>query len=491
MRDRIFYSICFGFTLGVLLRSFFVLDIYITLFLLLLSVSVFMLSHFSTLRWGVTTSVFAFTVMLGILRFDMANNPPSEYFELQVGQRVNFLGEIVDEPDIRENNQKLTVEVLGVDNTKNKILVSVDLAGDFSYGDRINFSGRLEKPENFITDQGKNFDYINYLRKDGIFYSINFAEVEVVSSGNGNPVRSALFKIKGKFLEKINLIISEPENLLMGGLILGERAAFSAELREQFIATGTIHIVALSGYNVTIVADWIMKMFYFLPINMAIWAGIGAIFLFVIMAGGQSTAVRAGVMASLALLARVTGRTYDVARALVLAGVLMILFNPLVLVHDVSFQLSFMATVAVIFLGPKFEKYFEFITKSFDLRGTVAITCAAYIFVLPFILYKMGNLSFMALPANFLVLPFIPPTMLLGFTAGFIGIFSHIVAVPVGFLANTLLSYELWVIDFLASVPHASITIPDFPLIITILIYLFFIYHLFGAQIKNFFTMLE
>ena len=110
----------------------------------------------------------------------------------------------------------------------------------------------------------------------------------------------------------------------------------------------------------TIVAEWIMKIFSFssFPKNFGIGAGIITILLFVLMTGGSSTAVRAGIMASLALFARVIGRNYDVGRALVIAGVLMVLVNPFILVFDVSFQLSFIATVAVIFFSPKIEKYF-------------------------------------------------------------------------------------------------------------------------------------
>ena len=222
---------------------------------------------------------------------------------------------------------------------------------------------------------------------------------------------------KINFLNKMNLAIREPESLLMGGLILGEKSSFNEALRQSFVDTGTIHIVALSGYNVTIVAEWIMKIFSFssFPKNLGIGAGIVTILLFVLMTGGSSTAVRAGIMASLALFARVIGRNYDVARALILAGVFMILINPFVLVFDVSFQLSFIATVAVIFFSPKIEKYFLWITPRFKLRDIISVTCAAYVFVLPFILYKMGNLSLVALPANALILPFIPFTMILGF----------------------------------------------------------------------------
>ena len=318
---------------------------------------------------------------------------------------------------------------------------------------------------------------------------MSYPKIEIISSGNGNFFKSKLFQIKEKFLEKINFTIPEPENLFMGGLILGEKASFNQAMTQSFINTGTIHIVALSGYNVTIVAEWIMKVFSFLPRNFGIGIGILAVLLFIIMTGASSTAIRAGVMATLALIARATGRNYDIARALILAGVLMILFNPLLLVYDVFFQLSFMVTVAVIFLSPKIEKYFYWVTEKFGLRDIISVTVAAYIFVMPFILYKMGNLSLVALPANVLILPFIPFTMLLGFLTGFFGIIWYVLAVPLGYVSYIFLHYELLVIGFLSKLPFAAIFISNFSFFITILIYIYFIYRIFRKNLKNFFNL--
>ncbi|MFA6301016.1 MAG: ComEC/Rec2 family competence protein [Candidatus Paceibacterota bacterium] len=447
-------------------------------------------------RWGILLSIFILVFFLGTLKFHLVDVPAPSIFESQVGlpaqagQKVSFSGEIADEPSIKENNQQLIVKV-EEGNDKTKILLTTGLDADYKYGDEINFSGKLEKPENFITDTGKEFDYVNYLRKDGILYVMGYPKIEIVSRGNGNFVQNTLFLLKEKFLEKMNFAITQPENLLMGGLILGEKSSFDQAMRQSFVDTGTIHIVALSGYNVTIVAEWIMKLFsrvnFGLPAQAGFGLGILTILLFVIMTGGSSTAIRAGIMATLALIARATGRNYDVARALVLAGVLMILLNPFLLVYDVSFQLSFIATVAVIFFAPRIEKYFNWATKKFGLRDIVSVTCAAYIFVFPFILYKMGSFSLVALPANVLILPFVPFTMMLGFVTGFLGLIWYVFAVPFGFISYLFLHYELGVVSFFSHLPFAALSFPNFPLWLTLIIYAYFIHRLFGRDIKDFF----
>lgn len=494
MRDKLFYAICFGFIFGVLLRSFVFVNVYSVLFVGFLAFFVSLFFSFVSKnqclpagRQGVVVCMFFVFFSVGIFRFHAVDVPPPKVFEEKVGEKKVFVGILIDEADSREENQKLNLK-LSEQGEETEVLVTVGLGSEFVYGDKIKVEGKLAKPENFETDTGKTFDYINYLRKDGIYYVMSYPKIEVLSSGHGNFLREILFKIKNAFLESIGRSVAPPESTLMGGLILGERSSFDSDLRQEFIDTGTIHIVALSGYNVTIVAEWFMKLLKSFPERIGISAGIIAVFLFVIMSGANSTAIRAGIMATLALIARATGRNYDVGRALILTGVVMIIFNPFTLAFDVSFQLSFIATVAVIFLTPRVEKHFTWVTKRFGLQDIVSVTFSAYIFVLPFILYKMGNLSLVALPANVLVLPFLPLTMLFGFVTGLVGILWYTLSVPFGILSTLLLKYELGVVHLFSSFSFASFAIPNFPLIVTILIYIYFIYYLFWGSIKQFFS---
>ncbi len=491
MKDKIFFLVCAGFVAGIFLCSFFSINIFIAILLSIISLGIILFYKLvNKNKSGIVAGIFILAFSFGILRFNISENVnmPADLWSgkaMVAGQSVSLSGMIDESPVIKEKNQKIIIKT--GDKNNFKVLVTTDFSYEYKYGDIVNFYGKIEKPENFTTNTGKEFDYINYLKKDGIFYVMNYPKIEISTRGNGSKIKSTLFNVKDKFLEKINGSIGSPENLLMGGLILGEKSAFNQELNQNFINTGTIHIVALSGYNVTIVAEWIMKVFTFLPKNMGIGIGIFTILLFIIMTGASSTAIRAGVMAILALIARAAGRNYDILRAIILAGVLMLLLNPYVLVFDVSFQLSFLATFAVIFISPKMEKYFTWVTKKFQLRDIATVTSATYLFVLPFILYKMGNLSLVALPANFLILPFIPFTMLLGFITGGLGLIWYVLAVPAGFLSYIFLHYELGVINFLGNLPFASFAIPNFPLLITVVIYAYVIYRLFGKNIKKFF----
>ena len=436
----------------------------------------------------VISTLFILSVGIGVLRFDVADlNKGNPVLDEVVGQEVVLEGIIVDEPDERENNTRLVVELATSTRAtlvQSKAIVITDIHPRFSYGDKIKIEGELKKPKNFAGEDGavpagrqEGFDYVSYLAKDEIFYQMFYPQAELLSSGHGNFIKRNLFAFKRAFLEKVSRVIPDPQSSLLGGLVVGAKQSLGEELQEDFRKTGIIHIVVLSGYNVTIVAEAIMRTFAFLPYMFGLSTGVIAIIFFAILTGGSATIVRASMMAIFVMLARATGRTQTITRALFIAGFLMLLHNPKILVFDSSFQLSFTATLALIYLAPKIEKHFHLVPTKFQLREFAVATVATQIFVLPMILYKMGTLSLVALPVNLLILVFVPITMLFGFITGMLGFVSTILSFPFAFITNALLTYQLKVVDIFASIPFSAIEINYFPLWIAVLIYI--IYGLF------------
>jgi competence protein ComEC len=423
--------------------------------------------------------VFVFGFSLGVLRYEIKNSSVLDSnLESLVGEKVSVKGVVIDEPQKKENFNELVVDFIDVSSSivsSTKVfgtgLVQTDFYPEFKYGDLIEIKGKLEKPENIEKVDGREFDYVSYLGKDGIEYKINFAKAIFISGGHGNFLKAKLFDIKNAFTNNIEKVISEPQASLLGGILLGAKSSMSTEVKNSFQISGLSHIVALSGYNITIVAESIMNTLSFLPRAFAFSGGILGILAFVIMSGASSTAVRAAIMSLVVILANITHRNYKIGRALVVAGMLMIIYNPKILVFDISFQLSFLATVAIIFVSPILENRLGFITEKFKLRETIAGTLAAQILVLPLILYKIGMLSFVALPANVLVVAVIPLIMFVGFFTGVLGFMGVIISLPLAWISWFLLTYILMVSDFFASLPFSSASIPGFPVFILILLY--------------------
>lgn len=402
-----------------------------------------------------------------------------------VGEEIILEGVVVHEPDVREQNTMLTVKVDTVEEQlieSTNVLLVTRRYPEFSYGDRISVEGTLQVPNDFETDAGRVFRYRRWLAKDDIFYQIFFPEVAFVSSGQGNVVREKLFALKQAFLANIERVVPSPEAALAGGLIVGSKQSLGSELQDAFRVTGVIHIVVLSGYNVTIIAEAIRWAFRALPLVANVSVSSLLIILFAILTGGSATIVRATIMGLLVMLARATGRTYAITRALFIAGFIMVLHNPKILVSDPSFQLSFLATLGLIHIAPKVETQLRFIPTTLGIREYASATIGTLLFVLPFLLYLIGEFSLVAVPANMLVLIAVPWAMLFGFLAGIAGFVSFALSHVIGFVAYGLLHYQLLMVEVFANIPFAAVTVPAFPFIVVIFMYCLFGYLLYKKR---------
>ena len=478
-----------GFILAIFISSFFKLGFSFFLFLSLMSIAFFiyqkyLCNDFASGNKILILSLFIFSFALGILRYEIKDSYILDSnLENNLNKKLTVEGIIFDEPIVKEIGSILIVDFKNIIFASSSVSVSgrgiikTDTYPEFKYGDLVKIIGKLEKPENYSgTSAERNFDYVSYLGKDDIFYKIDFAKTEFISSNHGNHIKTFLFKIKNSFIRNINKVISEPQSSLLSGILLGSKSSLDEKTSETFRIAGLSHLIALSGYNITIVSEAIMKSFSFLPRNYGLSLGVFGIILFVLMSGSSSTAVRAGIMSLVIILANVTRRKYQVTRALIFAGLLMIIINPKILVFDISFQLSFLATVAIIYVSPILKEKFHFVTEKFKLRETVSSTISAQILVLPLIIYKMGLISFVTLPVNVLVLTLIPTLMLLGFFTGIFGYIWIVLSIPFAWVTWFLLSYIIKVSELFAGLPFSHVEIKFFPVIFLVVSYIIIIF---------------
>lgn len=282
-------------------------------------------------------------------------------------------------------------------------------------------------------------------------------------------------------------MIPTPEAGLLEGLLLGGDGKLPKNIQDNFSRTGTTHIVAVSGYNITIIAEYLMLSLLFLGFwrRQAFWFSILGIFLFILMIGFPSSAVRAGVMGMLLLWAMKNGRLANSQNAIVASAAIMLLINPLLLRWDIGFQLSFLATLGIIYLYPFLERRLVKKNKVFGILEILGLTISAQIFVLPIILMNFGSLSLISPLANVLVLPIIPLTMLLGFIAGISKIIFPPLAMFFSWLVYLPLRYEIESISFLAGLKWASIEIKNFAWYLAVIWYILLIRTIFMLQRKN------
>lgn len=380
-------------------------------------------------------------------------------------------GTVAGDPDKRATSLRVPIKVRminGQDAPRGTLLALLPRETEIAYGEWVEVRGLIELPQGFETDTGRVFDYPGYLRVRGVSAVMPRAELRSRDPA-GFTVLGPLYALKHTFEKSLEQNIDEPEVSLLEGMLLGERGGFSSELLRAFIIVGLMHIVVLSGSNIAIIAEAVFRLLGLwrgLPRGWLYALGFAAIVLFALMAGGGAATVRAVIMGAIAILARYLRRPQAALRALIVAAVLMVLWNPLVLFYDNGFILSILATFGLITLAPFIEERLGRLPswKSFNLRSIVATTLAVEIFILPALLYTSGTFSVFSLPINALVLPVVPLVMLVGFVAGVLGFLHPLFAFVPAFLAQLMLRLIIGITELAADIPVASAIVAPFPL---------------------------
>jgi len=257
---------------------------------------------------------------------------------------------------------------------------------------------------------------------------------------------------------RIRTALPEPHAGLVVSLTLGVPLRFS-EIRDSFIATGTVHVMALSGWNVTVIAFALERVLRFARIRrgprlVVTAAGIVA---FVGMVGASPSLVRATFMGLAALIGHATGRPNAAARALLFSAAIMLALDPWIIRDDIGFLLSFAATAGILYLTPLLMPLFRPLPEAFALRENAANTTAASLATLPIVLAVFGTASVVALPANLTLLPFIPLTIGAGVAAA-LGAELPVLGAALGAVAHSLAAYDLSAVRLFARLPGAGIS---------------------------------
>lgn len=374
-------------------------------------------------------------------------------------------GVVVNDPERRATALHAHVEVARINgnSAQGKLLAILPRETELFYNDRITLRGRLEAPERFETDTGRVFDYSGYLRAHGISARMQNA-VLVKAREGGRSLQGALFGFKHSFEAALGRSIAEPRAALLGGIVLGEKRGLPDELMQAFVTSGLVHVVVLSGYNISIVALVVFSVFGFLPRRLGLLCGVVAMVMFVLLVGAGATAVRALLMGLIGVLAQFLRRPQLAMRALAVAASAMLFWNPFVW-QDPSFVLSVVATFGLITLSPAVERRLQWIPewKPLSVRSIASSTVAVQIFILPALLYYTGILSLVSLPANIVALPVVAYAMFGGFITGFLGMISDALALLPALVTDLLLRWILTVAGTAVSLPFASTVVSAFP----------------------------
>ncbi|MCJ7585829.1 MAG: ComEC/Rec2 family competence protein [Anaerolineales bacterium] len=408
-------------------------------------------------------------------------------------------GVLTEPPDVRDTYTNLRMNVTSV-NTGDEslpvgglILARILPGQTFHYGDVIRLRGLLKTPP-----ENEEFSYRDYLAREGIHAYMPSAEATLLPFRGGNSLVAAIYALKERSLAVIYRIFPDPEASLLSGILLGVDTGLPADLLQAYKDTGTAHIIAISGFNITIIAALFVALFSRLlgPRKGALAAVVG-IALYTILVGANAAVVRAALMGGLALFARQVGRRQDGLNTLTFVAALMAVGNPFVL-WDVGFQLSFAATLGLILYAQPLQEWVtQRLTRvsppetaqkiSAPLTDYFLFTLAAQLTTLPIMAYQFGRISLVSLIANPFILPAQPAVMLFGGLALLLGLLYLPLGQLAAWLAWPFVVYTNRAVELFASFPHGVLVLGNFSLLFVILFYAALLSWTFaGTRIKAF-----
>jgi len=443
-KSSVFIGLVISFAVGVLAASALPIEREQVYFYLTGTIAIFILCYLKSYQAGAILALFLFTLGLGVLRLQIAtvDNQYAQAF----GQKQKLEGFVVQEPDIRDNRQLLYFLPNG---EAQRILITTTLVQEFFYGDKILAEGKITEPKSF-----EDFDYKGYLERHNVYAQMSYPKVLILKSHQLNRGLENLLKVKMALIKRLAQVYAEPQNSLLLGILIGAKKTLPANIVENFNITGTSHIIAVSGYNITIMILALAVLSRFLGRRFSFWFTSAIIIVFVIITGASASVIRAAVMGFLLLVSSNIGRQYSVGPALFFAGGVMILLNPKILFWDIGFQLSFAATLGIIYFMPELNRATAGWSELWGVKTILLTTLSATFATLPLVLYNFDRLSLSALPVNILVLPVVPVTMLFGFLSLLPG-----VGPGAAFIGNLFLVYILKVTEWFARLPFSSLNL--------------------------------
>lgn len=408
-------------------------------------------------------------------------------------RKIYVTGTIIAAPDVRDTYQNLRLAVKSVDVGKGEqpisglLLVKLSADEPIPYGTLVRVRGKLETP-----GESEEFSYKDYLARENIHATMRVSRITILPEEDQDALTAFVYRMKNSLLKVNYRLFTDPEAPLFAGILFGDDKHISADVTEAFKNTGTSHIIAISGFNIAIIAAVFVAVFSrILGKRYGAILAVIAISIYTILVGADASVVRAAIMGTLSLMAQQLGRRNMALNTLAIVAAGMAFFNPLVL-WDIGFQLSFAATLGlVLYASPIQDAVGGFLERRLSVKiarqviGPLSeyflMTLAAQLTTLPIIIYYFGRLSLVSLITNPFVLPAQPALMILGGLAVALGKIYFPLGQLVGFFAWPFATYTIRVIEYFNSWPNGVLVLGDFSLLFVVLFYVILIGLTFAA----------
>ena len=386
------------------------------------------------------------------------------------GEVVTVVGKVTTEPRLNAS-QKLKFELKAeeINDSKSvsgKLYVTIPLlqGTGINLGEAIKLRGILYLPQPASYSGG--FDFKAYLARQGIFAGMQ--GFEVIEREESEP-KWGWWKLRRRIVQSHLRGLGSPVGQVVSSMVLGRKAVdLPMDIRDRFIEAGLAHVLAASGFHVSLLLGLILKLTNRFSSRSRFVIGIFTLLVYLGLTGIQASVLRACLMGSAILLALAMDTKVKPLGLLLLVATIILLLNPL-LIGDLSFQLSFLATFGLIVTIPELQTRLEWLPPA--IASLVAVPLAASVWVLPLISYQFNNVATYSIIVNIICTPLIAVISLGGMVSAIAALILPVAGSAIAWLLlyPTLLLITL--INFFTNLPGSSWAIGHISLGVLLIIY--------------------
>lgn len=478
------------YIIGIIYGKFISIDLIFIFSTIILLIAISIISFVK--QWNITTALLLLIIFLiGIFNYNLNSNPTgaNHIANFMEDKKSTIICTVLDK-EYYPNQDKISfrVKVSQIERgdfsirTQGLILVNTYLDDcPYEYGDVLKIKGKLEKPlgqKNF-----GEFDYELYLAREKIFTYINIwqeKDIQKIGEDDSNFLVSFSLSARDKIKEITKQTLPPPYNYLLVGMLLGEKSFIPSHLKEIFAEAGIMHILAVSGLHVGIIAMALLALLSMLklPKKFKLFTLILILITYASITGFRPSVLRATIMFILLIGGKLINRSRNLNISLFFAAFLILLLNPLIL-YDAGFLLSFIVTFFIINLSPILQRLFSKIVVW--IKNPLAVSTAAWVGIFPLSAYFFSKVSIISIISNIFIIPLTGIAVILGFITFFIGLVSISLAGLFANLNYLVLNLITLIAKSFSSLPFAFIYVAQPSVMLIILYYLtvFFIIEIF------------
>ena len=420
--------------------------------------------------------------LTGSIRYDYVSDITRRKLHPFLNKTVDICAEITEDVKITDKTISFYADVVSVADKSGTHAINEKIRfskyiennddvvnfAELSLGDVVSLRGEISTPKDAMNSGG--FSYADYLKTENIFFQSNLKNNDFkITERKTRSILHSWANFRKKCISFFDDTFPKEEGAVLKAFITGDSSSVSDEVEDSFSKSGLSHVLAVSGLHVAVFISLVvalLKLFNVSKRKEMLFSAVAALF-FVFFTGASVSALRAGILAIFAFIAKLIYRKSDPLTTLSLAAAMLSAFDPLV-VYSASFMLSFSATAGILLFYNTISSFFVKFYKSTESKPRIykilrnifdsfAVGISAQIFVIPLLVYLFSGFSVMSVISTMLVTPFLSFLLAGGILFIAISFIHTTLAIPVGGFIYILAKLMLLISEYFGGFSFSKI----------------------------------